>query len=146
MAEIYQATTKLDILHHLQVRGQVFILEQGVPWVEECTPDDLEATHFNARVGNQVVGAARLLGHKIGRVAVLAEFRGQGIGQQLMHAVEQHAQATGLGELALGAQLPVIPFYERMGYVAYGEVFLDAHIEHRMMRKTLNATLSKVPS
>ena len=139
MMEVYKAQTKADILQHLQVRGQVFIVEQGVSWLEECTPDDLDATHFNARVDGQVVGAARLLGNKIGRVAVLTDFRGQGVGAQLMAAIEQEAVLLGLQELALGAQLPVILFYEQLGYKAYGDVFLDAQIEHRMMRKTLLA-------
>ena len=38
---------------------------------------------------------------------------------------------------ALAAQLSAKVLYERAGYDAYGDVFLDAGIEHVMMAKAL---------
>ena len=60
-----------------------------------------------------------------------------GIGAALMTALEAEALRRGFAEVRLGAQCAVIPFYERIGYVAIGPIFLDAAIEHREMVKAL---------
>jgi predicted GNAT family N-acyltransferase len=54
-----------------------------------------------------------------------------------MGALEAAARERGLAEVILHAQVPVIPFYERLGYAAEGEVFFEAEIPHRVMRRTL---------
>ena len=69
----------------------------------------------------------------IGRVAVLREQRGKGYGRLFMLALLDEARKQGFAKLMLGAQLHAIPFYERLGYVASGDTFLDANIEHRRM-------------
>ena len=74
---------------------------------------------------------------KVERVAVLAERRGEGIGRELMAAVERAAEASGYGRVVLHAQVPVVPFYERLGYDAVGDTFEEAEIPHRRMRKEL---------
>ena len=86
-----------------------------------------------AATGRRMVHAP-LGGHPhIGRVAVLREYRGQGLGRAVMLALHNEASTRGYAGVALGAQLHAIPFYERLGYVARGEVYLDAGIEHRWM-------------
>lgn len=74
---------------------------------------------------------------KVERVAVLADRRGEGIGRELMAAVERAADTSGYGRLVLHAQVPVIPFYERLGYDAVGDTFEKADIPHRRMIKEL---------
>jgi predicted GNAT family N-acyltransferase len=59
------------------------------------------------------------------------------LGQILMAAVEQRARNCGLRGSILNAQVDVIPFYEKLGYLAEGEIFEDAGIPHRTMRKQL---------
>jgi predicted GNAT family N-acyltransferase len=66
-------------------------------------------------------------------VAVLAEHRGTGAGRAVMLALHELAVGRGLRDITLAAQLHAIGFYERLGYVARGDVFLDAGIEHRWM-------------
>lgn len=129
------------------IRMTVFVEEQGVPPEEELDAYDVTAKHFLVRIANDpapsgIVGTARLLdkGHgtgKIGRVAVLREHRGKGLGALMMQRVEQEARASGYTELILEAQCYAIPFYEKLGYFAEGDVFLDCNIEHRLMRKSL---------
>jgi len=129
------------------IRMTVFVEEQGVPAEEELDAYDVTAAHFLARsvtdpTPSGIVGTARLLdkGHgigKIGRVAVLREYRGKGIGALLMRRIEQDARAAGYTELILEAQCYAIPFYEKLGYIAEGDIFLDCDIEHRLMRKSL---------
>ena len=72
-----------------------------------------------------------------GRVAVQKAYRGQGIGALLMRFVENVAKERGMTHLELGAQCYALPFYEKLGYVAEGEIYLDCAIEHRHMSKTL---------
>ena len=129
------------------VRMTVFVEEQAVPPEEELDAYDVAAMHFLARLAadttsSGIVGTARLVdkGHgtgKVGRVAVLREHRGQGVGALLMRHIEQAARASGFTELILEAQCHALPFYEKLGYVAEGDIFLDCNIEHRLMRKSL---------
>lgn len=134
-----QATNDLDAC--LALRRIVFIQEQDVPEAEEMDGLDDSATHFLATLDGRPVGTARM--HiidgtaKIGRVCVLAETRGTGLGAALMQAVLDHARSGGNAERAiLGAQLHALPFYEKLGFLAYGPEFDDAGIPHRMMEIT----------
>lgn len=126
----------------LTVRREVFIEEQGVPEDLEVDGKDDEATHFVASIDGNAVGAARLRQYdgrtaKVERVAVLKSHRGSGIGRALMEAVEQVAREMGYDELLLHAQVPVVAFYQRLGYEITSEQFEDAGIPHREMRKSL---------
>lgn len=122
----------------LAIRERVFVDEQHVPLELERDEYDALAHHWLAWLDGEPVGTARLVelpGNigKIGRVAVLPQARGAGLGRQLMEALLHHA--SGL-ELILDAQLEVIPFYEKLGFVAEGEIFQDAGILHRRMRRS----------
>lgn len=132
---IEQAQTKAQILDHFSIRGRVFILEQNVPWEDEYDNNDYTAVLFNAYEGDKIIGTTRLFAGKLGRVAVLKEYRGQGIGKALVDAAEAEAKAQGLNKIKLASQLEAIPFYEKLGYEIYGDVFLDAGIPHRNMKK-----------
>src|SRR5687767_14298637 len=123
------------------VRMKVFVEEQNVPPWEEMDEFDESAEHFVAICDGKIVGTARLVDKgggvaKIGRVAVIEEHRGRGLGKALMLAIAESAR-TRYHTLTLDAQLQVIPFYESLGYSAEGEIFLDANIEHRRMTRLL---------
>ncbi|WP_136253864.1 GNAT family N-acetyltransferase [Onishia niordana] len=121
-----------------EIRRVVFIEEQAVPIEEEWDGRDGDCLHFLAWRGTTPLGTARLLpdGH-VGRVAVLAEARGLGIGVALMHASIEAARSHGHAHVELAAQTHALPFYERLGFVAFGDEFLDAGIPHRNMRLEL---------
>ena len=121
------------------VRHAVFVEEQKVPAeieLDEFDPVSLHALAFD-RAG-RLLGTGRLLpdGH-IGRMAVLRQARGLGVGGALLTALMQAARARGDREVALSAQTHAIPFYERFGFVADGEEYDDAGIPHRRMRRAL---------
>jgi predicted GNAT family N-acyltransferase len=137
MIHIVLATTKEQLIDHFRIRGEVFIQEQAVPWEEEFDDADKTADLFNVVYGHETVGTARLVGQKIGRVALLKPYRSKGIGKILMLEVEKHAIEKGIQTLQLAAQTAVIAFYEACGYQAYGDTFLDANIPHRMMEKRI---------
>lgn len=118
------------------VRHAVFVDEQHVPEAMELDGFDGISLHALAldRDG-RVLGTGRLLpdGH-IGRMAVLRQVRGRGVGSALLQALMQAARARGDREVALSAQTHAIDFYRRFGFVAEGDEYDDAGIAHRMMR------------
>lgn len=121
-----------------EIRRRVFIDEQSVPQEEEWDGLDPECVHFLATLDGQPVGTARLLPDAhIGRVAVLADARGTGIGVLLMQAAIEAARHAGHLQVALSAQVHALAFYTQLGFVAHGEEFLDAGIPHREMTLSL---------
>jgi len=140
--EVRLVTTPDELATALRIRYRVFVEEQGVPPELEEDADDAVARHYLLRVGDAVAGTARLLLRseglgKIGRVAVLPEYRGTGRGEGLMRQLIADATVLGCRQLVLDAQVSVVRFYERLGFTAEGEEFLDAGIRHRRMRRTL---------
>ncbi|RLA17591.1 MAG: GNAT family N-acetyltransferase [Gammaproteobacteria bacterium] len=117
-----------------RVRTAVFVNEQGVPADIEMDAEDAQCHHLLALVDNQPVGTARLLADgRIGRLAVLKTFRGQGIGQQLLKAAVALADSVAMKSLYLHAQVQTLGFYQAEGFVADGEVFTEAGIRHQNM-------------
>jgi predicted GNAT family N-acyltransferase len=122
----------------LAIRFEVFVHEQGVPLEEEHDDQDHLCIHALARLDGEPVGTGRLLPTgKIGRMAVLARCRRQGVGTRLLQALMKQAQSLGFEEVHLDAQLGALAFYERHGFVASGPVFKDAGIDHRRMTRPL---------
>ena len=121
------------------LRHTVFVEEQGVPVELELDGEDAAAWHAAAFSDDgKLIGTGRMLrSGKIGRMAVSQSMRGQGIGRGLLDALVAEAKQLKLEEVSLGAQLPAVAFYERAGFMAYGDVFLDADIDHRMMKLVL---------
>ena len=123
----------------MPVRTEVFIVEQGVP--EEIERDAFDAVCRHAiacYAEGRVVATGRLLpdGH-IGRMAVLRAARGAGVGGAVLQALIAEAARRGLREVALNAQTHALAFYRRHGFEAVGEVFMEAGIPHRAMRRTV---------
>jgi len=121
------------------LRHQVFVVEQGVPPEEELDEQDAACVHALAvDADGRAVGTGRLLpdGH-IGRMAVLAASRRRGVGSLLLRALMGEARRKGCRAVALAAQLHAQPFYRAHGFQAKGGVFLDAGIEHILMRRDL---------
>lgn len=144
--ELRVVRTQTEMADALSVRRAVFITEQGVSEAEEIDGFDedpaqvTDALHVIAYLDGRAVATGRLLlvggpgeNLRIGRVAVLRQHRGYGYGRSVMIALEQEARRRSYPGITLAAQLPVIPFYERLGYTARGEIFVEANIEHRWM-------------
>ncbi len=121
------------------IRQTVFMQEQQVPEELEWDGLDEAAIHLLAcdHSGNPIATARMLSDGHIGRVAVLAPWRGHGIGTALMQRLLEIATTQRLSAVELDAQVEAIPFYQRLGFSAQSEVFMDAGIPHRHMHKTL---------
>lgn len=138
-----QVNNDLDYQHVRAIRETVFVKEQGVSPSEEYDEHELTAQYvIGYDTSGDPIATARYRGigdtAKIERVAVLKNNRGQGIGKKLIQYIEKIASEQGYQHFKLGAQTHAIPFYEALGYVAYGDVFMDANIPHRYMKKTIN--------
>jgi ElaA protein len=132
-----------DIQAAMHIRFVVFVHEQNVPPELELDEYDAQAIHLLAMDANQSpVGVARVVEKpgsvaKIGRVAVLKEWRGKGVGEALMRYALRVAQQRGMNSAVLDAQTAAIAFYEKLGFVAEGPEFDDAGIAHRRMTRSL---------
>lgn len=136
------------------LRHEVFVVGQGVPVELERDELDAVADHAVARLGGRVVGTGRLVSGRIdedgrlvagtpgtvgtiGRMAVDEPARGTGTGRALLDLLIARAAERGLPLVELHAQLHARGFYERAGFAPFGEVYLEAGIEHVGMRQAL---------
>jgi len=120
------------------IRIKVFILEQKVPEELEWDEYDETAWHAVAKSNHQVIGTGRLIINqsiaKIGRMAIDPEFRGKGIGMEVLKALINKGKEKGAQEFILHAQTHAIAFYARQGFEPYGPIFDEAGIPHVEMR------------
>ena len=148
--EIRTVVTQFDMDDALSVRRAVFIEEQQVSEDEEIDEHDRDrgwlgdVVQMTGYMDGKPVVTGRMMPDTtsdadahIGRVAVLKALRGKGYGKQLMLALHDEGRRRGYHRIRLGAQFHAIPLYESLGYMASGNVFLDAGIEHRRMDLSL---------
>lgn len=123
------------------IRYQVFVEEQGIDPSLEQDGIDIQCKHVIAWHGDSAIGTARLYvegdAGRIGRMAVLPEFRRKGAGRRLLAALREVARGEGCNYVYVHAQLHAVPFYASQGFVAYGEEFVEAHVPHVCMRAFL---------
>ena len=114
------------------IRETVFMKEQNVPKDEEWDGQDEASWHYLAKAdGNETIGCARLMrSGQIGRMAVLKEHRGLGVGELLLNSVVNQARELNMNPIFLHAQTYAVGFYERAGFRAHGDEFMDANIPH----------------
>lgn len=140
MTLVIRQTDDLATCHAL--RRIVFIEEQGVSEAEEVDGRDQHALHLLATVEGRPVGCARILLEgqvaKIGRVCVLKEARGAGLGAAIIEACLTVArQQDDVTKAKLGAQTHALAFYQRLGFTAFGPIYDDAGLPHRDMERAL---------
>jgi predicted GNAT family N-acyltransferase len=141
-AIIKLVTTAGELQQSFSVRRQVFIEEQSIAEAEEYDGLDNTALHFIARSGEQIVGTARLRFPspeyaKIERMAVLKQFRRQGIGKRIIDRIAEELKRQSITQVVLHAQIAAMPFYRSCGFKETGGTFQEAGIEHVKMYKQL---------
>lgn len=124
------------------VRTRVFVEEQKVPESLEWDEQDETAIHvLSVDTNGQGIATARLLRNgQIGRMAVLPQYRGQGLGHEILSMLLGTAKQKGYPRVFLHAQTSAVGFYEKHGFKAQGDVFLEANIPHQHMEFDLNQT------
>jgi len=131
-----------DVGACLALRRIVFIDEQGVPEADELDGTDEGALHLLAKKNGQPVGTARVsifgTTGKIGRVCVLADQRGTGLGATLVRAcLDLLETQNGVTRAVLGAQTHALGFYQALGFEPFGPIYDDAGISHQDMERTI---------
>jgi len=125
------------------IRTKVFVEEQGVPPELEWDGLDEGSYHVLAYAPDGTpIGTGRLLQDgRIGRLAVLPEWRGKGVGRALLDMLLVVANKMGNEEVELHAQTRVVGFYRKRGFIRHGKEFMEAGIPHvAMKRKTADQT------
>lgn len=138
--KIFKGNNCSEFSQAAEVRGIVFLDEQKFSY----DLDDTDAIAYHAVVydGNSPVAAGRFFFDEnniphIGRVAVLKNYRGLGVGRYLMNILEKIAAEQGAGYVTLGAQMRAAEFYKRLGYTPYDETYYEEYCEHINMKKIL---------
>ena len=124
------------------IRRRVFIEEQHVPEEIEMDADDAHAFHALATLDGVAIGCGRMVDHgasevKIGRMAVLREYRNTGVGAIILRFLIDRARDRGVRKAILHAQLAAEGFYLKEGFAQVGDVFEEAGIAHRLMERDL---------
>jgi predicted GNAT family N-acyltransferase len=123
------------------IRVSVFVDEQG--FEDEFDQMDEIAWHIEVFEQDRPVAVGRMFEsdypgiYTIGRIAVIKEFRQNHIGKAVMEALEEHARNLGAKAIELSAQCSAEGFYEKLGYIRQGEVYLDQFCPHIKMVKRL---------
>ena len=139
MIKILDTKDELDLGFALRI--EVFVREQNVPVELELDDKDhsMNTVHIGYFNGDKLIGVARLI--HIGRVAIDREYRGRGIGHELIIGCENIAKQILKKEIIieLSAQIQAEKFYESLGYNRVNDkIYLDAGIKHVDMRKVIN--------
>ena len=126
------------------VRDAVFVKEIGYPTDVEFDDTDQISEHVVLYVDGKPVANARLFPEgdtlRFGRLCTYVEERGKGYGRACVEECIRRAKERGAKEMILGAMIEKVPFYESLGFTAYGDVFYEEEFPHRMMRIVFDRT------
>ena len=118
----------------LLVRSEVFVVEQKICQVAEVDAEDTRCLHVIAQLNDKVVGTARLLPvddvFKVGRVAVLTDCQGKGVGSAMLHTI--HDWLNGR-QGKMSAQAHLEKWYTSLGWQRVGQVYKEAGLPHLRM-------------
>ncbi|HCL83625.1 MAG TPA: GNAT family N-acetyltransferase [Chitinophagaceae bacterium] len=139
----FEELTPKELYSILQLRNEVFIVEQNCPY-QDCDNKDLRAWHLMGMQNDQLLAYSRLLApgisyseSSIGRVVSSPSARKTGMGKKLMRESIAHVRNLFQTDtIRIGAQLYLKKFYESFGFIAEGDTYLEDNIPHiQMLRK-----------
>ena len=130
-----------DLQACYNLRFEVFVEEQKVPFDLEKDEEDSNASHFLLSFKDDPVGVGRVVFGQskegriaeVGRIAILKNFRSRGFGKELMREIVSYCKKSGAEEIVLGAQEHALGFYEKLGFEVVGDRYIDANIPHFKM-------------
>jgi predicted GNAT family N-acyltransferase len=121
------------------LRTAVFTEEQGIDPEIDFDGNDPQCLHVIAKSATgSTVGTARMSADgRIGRMAVLQAYRGQGIGRAMLETLVKAAAERGLSQVYLNSQRTAVGFYRALGFEESGKPFMEAGIEHIRMQRQI---------
>lgn len=141
----FAALTNTELYKILQLRNEVFVVEQNCPY-QDCDDKDLQSYHVTAWKNDRLVAYSRLLppgiayadAASLGRVVTSPSMRGQDLGRQLMSkSLESLYLLFGQVPITIGAQLYLKKFYQSFSFVEQGEIYMEDSIPHITMQKLI---------
>jgi predicted GNAT family N-acyltransferase len=131
-----------DLQKSFFVRGVVFIEEQKCLYADEFDGNEYSSTNFIATIVDEPIATARVRfsnGYaKVERLAVRKAYRGKKIGKGLFDYILKYVDELGYRKIVIHAQAYLLVFYESIGFVKIGDMFVEAGIEHYYMEKNIN--------
>lgn len=127
----------------VRIREIVFVEEQG--FKNEFDEVDSYARHLVMFDGEKPIAVCRFFrdektgDFKVGRIAVLKEYRGQNIGTKVLEAAEEAIKSEEGSRICLHAQLQAKDFYGKQGYLQYGDIDYEEFCPHIWMCKKLES-------
>jgi predicted GNAT family N-acyltransferase len=141
VTEVRVASSPSEIDEALELRRRVFVGQQGVTLEADRDGLDPTALHVVAVDGERIVGTCRLVFDgelaRLGRMAVENDYRGRGLGAEILAEAEQQARTAGSERIRLHAQIAARSLYERGGFEVQGHEFMEEGIPHLTMEKRL---------
>ena len=140
----FQNLTPLEIYEILQLRSEVFVVEQNCVFLDADNKDQL-SYHLQGRADEKLIAYVRILPPglaydepSIGRVVSSPSYRNQGAGIELMKkAIEETTNLFGAQPIMIGAQLYLKKFYENLGFTKCSDIYMEDDIQHiKMIRKS----------
>ncbi len=129
--KIVETTWAISEAQLRAVRTPVFIEEQAVTPEFEWDDVDATAVHLLTCLNHEPIACLRIIDYcKIGRMAVLKNYRGLGLGAALLLETVAICKAHGTKQITLSAQTHAIPFYEKAGFKQVSGVYCDVDIPH----------------
>ncbi|MFJ8244334.1 GNAT family N-acetyltransferase [Peribacillus asahii] len=142
--ELKRITVDNDLKKAFQIREEVFVEEQGVPVEAEFDEFDTlngQCEHILVYYNEQPVGTGRVRvvdgAGKLERICILAPYRKFGLGKVIIKALEEIAKEKEISRVKLHGQTQAEGFYEKLGYQASSDVFIEEGIPHVLMVKEL---------
>lgn len=141
--KIREPKTAIDRIYLMNIRIKVFVIEQQIPWKWEFDEFDKSAIHLIVENNQQIIGTGRFYPSnnnsvfKLGRMSVLKNFRGLGIGTKILKKFESIAKSKNISEISLEAQSDKLDFYLKQNYVPKGDKYIMDGIYHNLMSKTI---------
>ncbi len=134
--------TPKELYKILQLRNEVFIVEQNCPY-QDCDNKDIYAWHLMGMQEDRLLAYSRLLApgisyseSSIGRVVSSPSTRKTGMGKKLMQeSIEQIGNLFHTNIIRIGAQLYLRKFYESFGFIKDSDIYLEDNIPHILMLK-----------
>ena len=133
--KLIETTLELDEAH--EIRRVVFVEEQKVPPKIEWDEFEESALHMICKLGDIAVGTGRITffgdSAKVERVAVLKEYRNQGIGTKITRFIIDECKKRYAKTIYAHVQMHAYDFYKKMGFYEVGDIFDEAGIDHIKM-------------
>jgi len=143
----FNQLTNLELYNILQLRTEVFVVEQTCIFQDMDGKDRINCQHIFGVLNDKVVACARFFPpgvmykqSSLGRICTSPGHRGMGIGKALMDKSLEAMEEQFPGQpIRIGAQTYLNKFYQSFGFVNIGAVYMEDGIEHIEMVRSITS-------